>query len=60
MVLLCLFCCNIYFSVHQYQLGQSFSTCATVRTGADGKTLWCGWQTRCGRLDECGWKNLVL
>ena len=20
MVLLCLFCCNIYFSVHQYQL----------------------------------------
>jgi len=46
--------------VHQYQLGQSFSTCATVRTGADGKTLWCGWQTRCGRLDECGWKNLVL
>ena len=21
MVLLCLFCCNIYFSVHQYQLG---------------------------------------
>jgi len=44
----------------KHALEQCFSTCATVHTGADEKTLWCGWQIRCGWLDESGWKNPVV
>jgi len=42
--------CNIPNLIsYIYHIGQCFSTCATVGTGADEKTLWCEWQTPCRR-----------